>query len=77
MVVPMIAAGELIGGLSFGGEQPQFPSEQMEIAAALAAQLAIAHARLFEWVRGQAAELEEKVRARRAELEAANRELES
>jgi diguanylate cyclase (GGDEF)-like protein len=41
-VVPMIAGGELIGGLSFGGPSAEFPSEQVEIAKEVAAQLAIA-----------------------------------
>ena len=52
MVVPMIADGELIGGLSFGGEPNQFPDEQIVIAREVAAQLAIgiAHARLSERV---------------------------
>jgi PAS domain S-box-containing protein len=50
MVVPMIAHGELIGALSFGGAQRSFPAEQATIAREVAAQLAIAiaQARLFE-----------------------------
>ena len=31
MVVPMIADGELIGGLSFGGARGEFPAEQREL----------------------------------------------
>ena len=60
MAVPMIAGGELIGALSFGGEQDAFPPEQVEIAREVAAQLAIAiaHARLFERVKRHADELE-------------------
>jgi PAS domain S-box-containing protein len=44
MVVPMIARGELIGGLSFGGARGQFPlpAEQLSIAQEVAAQMAIA-----------------------------------
>ena len=46
MVVPMIAEGELIGGLSFGGAPGQFPPEQIAIAQEVAAQLAIAIAHM-------------------------------
>jgi signal transduction histidine kinase len=50
MVVPMIAGGELIGSVSFGGDQVQFPEEQVGIAREVATQLAIAlrQARLVE-----------------------------
>lgn len=53
MAVPMIAGGELIGALSFGGEQDSFPAEQITIAREVAIQLAIAigQARLFEQLR--------------------------
>jgi signal transduction histidine kinase len=79
MAVPMIAGGELIGALSFGGEQASFPEEQVLIAREVAAQLgiAIAQARLFERVKRNAEALETGVRERTAALEAANKELES
>jgi len=61
MVVPMIAAGELIGSVSFGGDQARFPEEQVRIAQEVAAQLAIAlrHARLVERVRTSAEDLQQ------------------
>jgi light-regulated signal transduction histidine kinase (bacteriophytochrome) len=73
----MIAGGELLGALSFGDRSDSFPPEQLNIAQEVATQLAIAiaQARLLERVKGQAAELESKVRERTAELEAANKEL--
>jgi signal transduction histidine kinase len=79
MVVPMIAGGELIGAISFGDKLPEFPTEQMNIASEVATQLAIAitQARLYERVRRHAEELELRVRERTAELQTANRELES
>ena len=76
MVVPMIAAGELIGAVSFGGEPDEFSDEQISIAREAAAQLAIAiaQARLHERVKRQAEELEGRVRERTLELTAANAE---
>jgi hypothetical protein len=77
MVVPMIARGELIGSVSFGGPTGEFPSELVAIAQEAATQLAIAivQARLHERVRRHAGELEDQVRARTAALEAAREEL--
>ena len=79
MVVPMIAGGELIGAISFGGEPGPFPAEQMSIAREVATQLAIAiaQARLYDRVRRHAEELELRVGERTAELQAANKELDA
>src|SRR2546428_183210 len=77
MVVPMIAGGELIGGLSFGGATGQFPPEQVSIAQEAAAQLAIAiaQARLYERVKHHAEELEQRVEERTLALRDANAQL--
>ena len=71
MAVPMIAGGELIGALSFGGASGDFPPEQLAVAQEVATQLAIAisQARLHERVRRHAGELERRVAERTAELE--------
>ena len=79
MVVPMIAGGELIGAISFGGEPGPFPAEQMRIAREVATQLAIAvaQARLYDRVRRHAEELELRVAERTTELQTANKELDA
>ena len=79
MVVPMIAGGELLGALSFGGPQARFPEAQLGAASEIATQLALVvhQARLYQRVKLQAGELEARVRERTAELQAAYRELES
>lgn len=76
-VVPMIAGGELLGAISFGGRSDAFAPEQVAIAQEVATQLAIAtvQARLLEGARRHSQELESRVRARTAELEAVNQEL--
>ena len=79
MAVPMLAGGELRGAISFGGDSADFTPEQLNIAREVATQLAIAlvQAELLSRVRGQAAELEAKVRERTAELQESNKALES
>ena len=79
MVVPMIAGGELIGAISFGGERNEFPADQVRIAREVAMQLSIAMvmAKLMAAVKRHAAELESRVLERTAELEAVNKELAS
>ncbi len=77
-VVPMIAGGELIGGLSFGGAPEELTGEQVEIAQEVATQMAIVmdQARLHERIQRQAEELEQRVEARTLELRRANVRLE-
>ena len=79
MAIPMIAGGELIGALSFGGELRQFPAEQVNIAREVATQLAIAisQARLYTRIKQYSEELELRVYLRTSALEAANKELEA
>src|SRR5207249_1348216 len=78
MVVPMVAGGELIGAVSFGGVSSEFPPEQVSIAREAATQLAIAleQARLRERVKCHTDELEQRVHERTLEVSAANRKLE-
>jgi signal transduction histidine kinase len=77
MVMPMIAGGTLLGGLSFGGVAREFSPDQIAIAEEVARQMAIVveHSRLLERITRNAAELEARVRTRTAELEAAQAEL--
>ena len=77
VAVPMIAGGELIGALSFGGTEEPISPEQVSMAEDVSRQfaLAIMQARLHERVKRQAQELEIRVRERTRELEAAHAEL--
>jgi signal transduction histidine kinase len=77
MAVPMIAGGELLGAISFGGESGPFPAAQVEIATEVATQLAIAiaQARLYARVKLHAEELEQRVRERTSELVGVNKDL--
>ena len=79
MVVPMIANGELLGGLSFGGAPGHFSDEQIVMAREVAAQIAIAIAqsRLRERVLRDTEQLEERVRQRTHDLNDSNARLES
>jgi two-component system phosphate regulon sensor histidine kinase PhoR len=79
MVVPMIAEGELIGAVSFGGAAGEFPLEQVGIAQEVAAQLAIAlaQARLHKRVKRQAEELEAAVEDRTRDLDRQRTHLEA
>jgi PAS domain S-box-containing protein len=78
-VVPMIAGGELIGALSFGGTSADVSSAQLSIAQEVASQLAIAlaQATLHERVKRQADELEQRVQERTLALRTANERLEA
>jgi signal transduction histidine kinase len=79
MAIPMIAGGNLIGALSFGGELRHFPAEQVDLAREVATQLAIAisQARLYTRIKQYSEELELRVYLRTSALEAANKELEA
>lgn len=66
-VVPMLAHGELIGALSFGGAAAPLSAEQLDIGREIATQLAIAlvHGRLREQLETKVRELELQVTERR------------
>ncbi len=72
VVVPMIAEGELIGALSFGGTEVALSPEQVTVAQEAASQFAISisQARLHERVKRQAQELEAQVTERKLAEEA-------
>jgi hypothetical protein len=63
MAIPMIAGGDLIGAVSFGGELATFPAEQVDLAREVATQLAIAisQARLYTRIKQYSEELELRV----------------
>jgi PAS domain S-box-containing protein len=72
-IVPLLAHGELMGSLSLGADSPSaLTAEHLEIAREVADGLAIAvqQASLHEQVGQHAAELEQRVAERTAELEA-------
>jgi PAS domain S-box-containing protein len=78
--VPLVARGQLIGGLNLGTDMADvFTSEHVDIARELADPLALAiqQARLHEQVQHHAAELEQRVAERTAKLEEINAELNS
>lgn len=79
VVVPLARAGDVIGAFVLGGRRSGVPytSSDLEVLDTLAAQSAIAlqNAILFRDLQQLNAELESKVRARTAALEASNTEL--
>jgi PAS domain S-box-containing protein len=80
VLLPLINQGKVIGLLTFASRQAEaYPASEVELLRALAAQLAIAvqNNRLYEQARLMAEELELRVQARTAQLEKANKDLES
>jgi signal transduction histidine kinase len=78
--IPLVAQGEVIGSLNLGADRPAaFTAEQIDIAREVADQLAIAiqQARMREELQRHAAQLEQRVAERTAELWEVNAELES
>jgi signal transduction histidine kinase len=77
---PLILEGELMGALNLLAEDEDFfNDEHLEIVREIAAQLAVAiqQARLSEQIKRHSYDLEESVRQRTFQLEAANKELEA
>jgi PAS domain S-box-containing protein len=78
--VPMWVAGQVLGLLELQSyRQHAYREEDVALLAPVANQigLALANARLYEQVRQQARELEQRVAERTAQLQAANQELEA
>ncbi|HEX9438292.1 MAG TPA: GAF domain-containing protein, partial [Roseiflexaceae bacterium] len=78
--MPIMDDTELVAMLNVGSDQPgAFCAEHVDIAREVANQLSIAlqQAHLHEQIQRHARELEQRVIARTAELEAANKELEA
>ena len=78
--VPLLAEGRLVGVINLGSNHTgAYSAEQIAIARSIADQMAIAlrQAALREEVQSHAANLERRVAERTAELDAANRELDS
>ena len=80
LLLPLIVQERVLGVLAVASQQPDAFSEEMQsILMTIADQLSIAiqKADLYEQVQRHAAELEQHVQMRTAELEAANKELEA
>ncbi len=76
-VVPLVLENRILGMVSMGNKPGGFSQNDVRLLTVFAAHAAIAiqNARLYTRVERSAAELEAKVQARTAELEAMNREL--
>jgi PAS domain S-box-containing protein len=78
--LPLISRGRCFGALTFQSQfEADFTQADLAVLEVMADQLAVVieNARLYEAVRGQAAELEKRVTERTTELTAVNRELEA
>jgi PAS domain S-box-containing protein len=78
--VPLVTSNKLVGALILGWDKPRvFTKEELEIAHETSGHIAIAieQAQLRNETKRHAAELEERIRERTAQLETANKELET